>query len=105
MRRVFQHPTALQLVVNPISIVEVGGIMLVDSVAENDFEDVQHAIELLTQLYVMSIERQGFVGVAAARVFVFIEPCSRESILEIFIFHKNIAFYLRSSDILPTFAA
>lgn len=60
--------------------------MLVDSVAENDFEDVQHAIELLTQLYVMSIERHGFVGVAAARVFVFIEPCSRESILEIFIF-------------------
>jgi hypothetical protein len=40
----------------------------------------------------MSIERQGFVGVAAARVFVFIEPCSRESILEIFIFLKIFPF-------------
>lgn len=48
--RVFQHPTALQLVVYPICIVEVGGIMLVDGIAEDDFEDVQHTIEFLTQL-------------------------------------------------------
>jgi hypothetical protein len=79
-------------------------MLAVDGIAEHDFKDVEHAVELLAQLDVMTVERQGFVGVAAARILVFVEPRSRESILEIFIFHKFFAICLHNSDILPTFA-
>ena len=104
MWRVFQHPAALQLVVNPVGIVEVGRVMAVDGVAEHDFKDVEYTVELLAQLDVVTVERQGFIGVAAARILVFVESSSRKSILEIFIFHKFFAICLHNSDILLTFA-
>lgn len=44
---------------------------------------IGHHVEAKEEV-VFVITEKGFVGVAAARVFVFIEPCSRESILEIF---------------------
>jgi hypothetical protein len=53
----------------------------------------------------MPVEYQGFVGIATARILVFVEPCSRESILKIFISHKFFAICLHNSDILPTFAS
>jgi hypothetical protein len=52
----------------------------------------------------VTVERQGFIGVAAARILVFVESSSRKSILEIFIFHKFFAICLHNSDILLTFA-
>ena len=105
MWRMFQHPSVLQLVVYPIGIVENGRVVLVDGITKNDFEDIQHTIKLLTQFYVMPIECQGFVDIATARILVFVEPCSRKSILKIFIFHNFFAICLHNSDILPIFAA
>ena len=91
--------------VYPIGIVEMDRVVLVDGVTKNNLEDIQHTVKLLTQFYIMPLERQGFVGVATARILVFVEPCSLESILKIFIFHKFFAICLHNSDILPNFAA
>lgn len=90
MWRVFQHPSALQLVVYPIGIVEMSHVVLIDGVTKNDLEDIQHTVKLLTQFYVMPVERQGFIGIATARILVLIEPCNRKSILKIFNFIKSL---------------
>ena len=96
MWRVFQHPSALQLMVYPIGIVEMGHVVLVDGVTKNNLEDIQHSVKLLSQFYVMPVERQRFVGVASARILVLVEPCSRKSILKIFIFHNFFVICLHN---------
>ena len=58
LRRVLYHAAVPHLILYPLRIIEDVLIVGVDSVAKYNLEYIQYTIKLLTQLYVMPIQRQ-----------------------------------------------
>ena len=90
LRSVFNHSSGAHLILHPFGIIEYALIMSVYGITKHYFKDIQDAIELLTQLYVMPIKGQCFSCITAASNQIFIEASSGKRLFVLRVFHFGI---------------